>query len=90
MRLSAQDKSEMLKAALDATLADDLKGLVGWLRRLIDASDDLPQGKYDAGVPPYVAPGAPVQRRVAAPPPAPALPLPGAPYANGTAPLPSA
>ena len=53
MRLTAPDKAEMLKAAVKA---DDLHALKLWVVSIVDAIDDLPEGKYDAPVPRYVAP----------------------------------
>ena len=53
MRLTAPDKAEMLKAAVKA---DDLHALKLWVVSIVDAIDDLPEGKYDSPVPRYVAP----------------------------------
>lgn len=53
MRLTAPDKAELLKAAVKA---DDLDALKRWVVSVVDAIDDLPDGKYDAPVPRYVAP----------------------------------
>lgn len=52
MRLSTQDKIEILKAAVKA---DDLDALKQWVVGLVDASDALPDGKYDAPVPSFSA-----------------------------------
>jgi hypothetical protein len=53
MRLSMQDKNEMLKAAARARVSGDLDGLVTWLLNAVDATDSLTDGKYDVPVPPY-------------------------------------
>lgn len=53
MRLSMQDKHEILKAAAKGWDADSLKR---WLVEVVEATDDLPDGKYDAAVPPYRPP----------------------------------
>lgn len=53
MRLTVPDKAELLKAAVKA---DDLHTLKLWVVSIVDAIDDLPEGKYDAPVPRYVTP----------------------------------
>lgn len=51
MRLSTQDKIEVLKAALKAP---DLESLKRWVVGLVDAMDAVPDGKNDAPVPPFI------------------------------------
>jgi len=51
MRLTVQDKYEIVKAAARAT---DLDSFKQWVLSIVDAIDDLPEGKADAAVPRYV------------------------------------
>ena len=53
MRASIQDRNELMKAVVRAETLEDLKL---YLISLVDAIDDLPEGKYDAPVPRYTAP----------------------------------
>lgn len=53
MRLSKDDKYELLKAAVTAP---DLESLRAYLVRVTAAMDDLPPGKGEIPCPPYVAP----------------------------------
>lgn len=53
MRASIQDRNELMKAVVRADTLEDLKR---YLISLVDAIDDLPEGKYDAPVPRYVVP----------------------------------
>jgi len=55
MRASIQDRNELMKAVIRAETLEDLKR---YLISLVDAIDDLPEGKYDAPVPRYAAPAA--------------------------------
>lgn len=61
MRLSQQDRIELIKAAHRATRANDLPGLTEWIFRLAEVVEELPEGKNDAPVPAYKAPGTPPQ-----------------------------
>jgi len=54
VRLSIQDRNELMKAVVRAETAEDLKR---YIISLVDAIDDLPDGKADAPVPRYVTPG---------------------------------
>lgn len=53
MRLSIQDRNELMKAIVRAS---DLASLKQYLVGLVDAIDDLPEGKADAPVPRYAEP----------------------------------
>lgn len=50
MRLSLQDKNELLKAALKAT---SLESLQAYVVSVVDAIDSLPDSKSDAPAPVY-------------------------------------
>jgi hypothetical protein len=63
MRLTVPDRNEFLKAALKTTDLD----IKEWIVRMVDAMDNLPEGKSDVPVPPYRPASGP------APAPAPAL-----------------
>ena len=53
MRLSMQDKYEFVKAAGRAREANDLTGLIRWVNSIVDAIENLPEGKADAPCPSY-------------------------------------
>ena len=55
MRLSIQDRNELMKAVVRAETLPTLKRYV---MSLVDAIDDLPDGKSDAQVPRYTEPAA--------------------------------
>jgi hypothetical protein len=70
MRLSKDDKNEILKAAWAATIASDVDGLANWLVRNVYALDALPEGKADVPMTEYQPPVTPAQTVPAAPAPA--------------------
>ena len=53
MRLSIQDRNELMKAVVRA---ENLEALKRYVISLVDAIDDLPDGKSDAPVPRYAEP----------------------------------
>ena len=55
MRLSKDDKYELMKAAI---MAPDLESLRAYLVRVAAAMDDLPPGKAEIPCPRYMAPAA--------------------------------
>ena len=56
MRLSKDDKNEILKAALVAGKAKDYEGFTDWIVEQVCAFDDLPEGKADLAMTTYRAP----------------------------------
>ena len=54
MRLSVPDRNEFMKAAVKAP---DRESLVAWIVSVVDAVDELPEGKSDAQCPRYRLPG---------------------------------
>lgn len=53
MRLSGQDKNELLKAAWKGGTTGDAKGLANYLVSLVDVIDSLPDNKSDAPAPTF-------------------------------------